>query len=139
MYSSLDQLKEQNQEISHLCDVLCVLVQQPSLGDNPFVQQLMTRFKEKVWIHLVFEDNTFYSSLMSSEDPKVREIAQSFHDSAKEIKHKFSNFIRQCCNKAEDASEYKAFSEESHEVFELIRARIAYENEHIFPLVESMQ
>jgi hemerythrin-like domain-containing protein len=134
MYSSLDQLKQQNQEISQLCDVLCVLVQEPSLSDNPFVQQLLTSFKEKVWIHLVFEDNNFYSALLCSDDEKTRETAQAFHDSAKEIKQRFSDFIRNCCNPSD--SDYKAFSEKSHEVFELIRQRIAYENEHIFPLVE---
>ena len=97
----------------------------------------MTRFKEKVWIHLVFEDNTFYSVLLNSDDEKVRETAKAFHDSAKDIKHRFSDFIRDCCNRSEP--EYKAFSEKSHEVFELIRQRIAYENEHIFPLVEKLQ
>ena len=137
MYSSLDQLKQQNQEISHLCDVLCVLVEHPSLSDNPFVKNLLTQFKEKVWIHLVFEDNNFYSALMCSDDESVRETAQAFHDSAKEIKQQFSEFIRNCCNSPD--SEYKAFSEKSHEVFELIRQRIAYENEHIFPLVEKCQ
>jgi len=137
MYSSLDELKEQNLEISQLCEVLCVLVEQPTLHDNPFVRELMTRFKEKVWIHLVFEDNNFYSALLNSDDEKVRESARSFHDSAKEIKHRFSDFIRKCCNTAD--SEYKAFSEESHAVFTLIRNRIAYENEHIFPLVEQLQ
>lgn len=139
MYSSLDQLKEQNQEISQLCDVLCVLVKEPSLNNNPFVQQLMTRFKEKVWIHLVFEDNNFYSTLLCSEDEKVRETAKAFHDSAKDIKRRFSEFIRLCCNTVETDSKYVAFSEQSHEVFALIRNRIAYENEHIFPLVEQMQ
>lgn len=138
MYSSLDQLKEQNQEISQLCDVLCVLVKEPSLSTNPFVQQLMTRFKEKVWIHLVFEDNNFYSTLLSSNDEKVRETARAFHDSSKDIKHRFSEFIRHCCNTSESDSHYNTFSEQSHEVFALIRNRIAYENEHIFPLVEKM-
>lgn len=138
MYSSLEQLKEQNQEISQLCDVLCVLVKEPSLNNNPFVQHLITRFKEKVWIHLVFEDNNFYSTLLSSEDEKVRETAKAFHDSAKEIKHRFSEFIRQCCSASESDAGYQAFSEKSHEVFDLIRNRIAYENEHIFPLVEKM-
>ena len=47
MYS-LDELKEQNKEISQLCDVLSVLMEQQSLHNNPFVCELMTRFKEKV-------------------------------------------------------------------------------------------
>ena len=134
MYSSLDELKEQNLEISQLCEVLYVLVEQPSLHDNPFVRELMTRFKEKVWVHLVFEDNTFYAALIRSDDEKACEIAKAFHESAKEIKHRFSDFVRRCCNTPE--SENETLSKESHEIFTLIRNRIAYENEVIFPLVE---
>jgi len=134
MYSSLDELKEQNLEISQLCEVLYVLVEQPSLHDNPFVRELMTRFKEKVWVHLVFEDNTFYAALIRSDDEKACEIAKAFHESAKEIKHRFSDFVRRCCNTPE--SENETLSKESHEIFTLIRNRIAYENEIIFPLVE---
>ena len=134
MYSSLDELKEQNLEISQLCEVLYVLVEQPSLHDNPFVRDLMTRFKEKVWVHLVFEDNTFYAALIRSDDEKACEIAKAFHESAKEIKHRFSDFVRRCCNTPE--SENETLSKESHEIFTLIRNRIAYENEIIFPLVE---
>ncbi|MCW8901757.1 MAG: hemerythrin domain-containing protein [Gammaproteobacteria bacterium] len=139
MYSTLDELKEQNLEISQLCEVLYVLVEQSSLHDNPFVRELMTRFKEKVWVHLVFEDNTFYSALLNSDDEKIRETVRAFHDSAKEIKHRFSSFVRRCCTAPETAPEYEALSKESHEIFTLIRDRIAYENEKMFPLIEKLQ
>ncbi|MCG6886662.1 MAG: hypothetical protein LJE74_05585, partial [Proteobacteria bacterium] len=62
MYT-LDELKNQNEEIARLCDVLSVLVEHRSMHNNPYVCELMSRFKEKVWMHLVFEDNTFYSEL----------------------------------------------------------------------------
>ena len=133
MYT-LDELKEQNQEISQLCDVLSVLKPQPSLHENPYVHELMSRFKEKVWVHLVFEDNTFYAALLHSGDEKVSSTAKAFHDSAKEIKHCFSTFVRHLAsspvaNSANDCSQ----------IFSLIKDRIAYENEVIFPLVEQLQ
>ena len=135
MYS-LDELKKQNQEISQLCDVLSVLMEQQSLHDNPFVTELMKRFKEKVWVHLVFEDNTIYAALLHTGDEKVSNTAKAFHDSAKEIKHRFSGFVRHWCSMPESADERKTLSKESGEIFELIRDRISYENEQIFPLVE---
>lgn len=135
MYS-LDELKEQNQEISQLCEVLSVLMEQQPLHDNPFVRELMTRFKEKVWVHLVFEDNTFYAALLQCDDEKVRGTAQAFHDSAKEIKHRFSAFVRHWCSSPVSESEHEMLSKESNEIFILIRDRIAYENEQIFPIVE---
>lgn len=138
MYS-LDELKQQNKEISQLCDVLCILMEQPSLHDNPFVCELMKRFKEKVWVHLVFEDNTIYAALIYTDDEKVGQIAKAFHDNAKEIKHRFSGYVRHWCSIPEPGSEREILRNESKEVFALIRNRISYENEKIFPLVEEQQ
>jgi len=138
MYS-LDELREQNKEISQLCDVLSVLMEQQSLHDNPFVCELMTRFKEKVWVHLVFEDNTIYAALLHTGDEKTSNIAKAFHDSAKEIKHRFSGFVRHWCSSPGSESEHEMLSKESREIFTLIRNRIAYENEQIFPLVAQQQ
>lgn len=138
MYS-LDELKEQNKEISQLCDVLSVLMEQQSLHDNPFVCELMTRFKEKVWVHLVFEDNTIYAALLHTGDEKVSNTAKAFHDSAKEIKHRFSGFVRHWCSLPGSSSEHEMLSNESRDIFTLIRERISYEEEKIFPLVEQQQ
>jgi len=136
MYS-LDELKNQNQEISQLCDVLSVLMEKESLHNNPFVCELMTRFKEKVWVHLVFEDNTIYATLLHSGDEKVSKTAKAFHASAKEIKHRFSGFVKHWCSLPGSDSEHQLLSNESKEIFGLIRERIAYENDQIFPLVEN--
>lgn len=135
MYS-LDELKEQNKEISQLCDVLSVLMEQQSLHNNPFVCELMTRFKEKVWVHLVFEDNTIYAALLHTGDEKISNTAKAFHDSAKEIKHRFSGFVRHWCSMPGSDSEHDMLSNESREIFALIRERIIYEEEKIFPLVK---
>jgi len=135
MYS-LDELKEQNKEISQLCDVLSVLMEQQSLHNNPFVCELMTRFKEKVWVHLVFEDNTIYAALLHTGDEKISNTAKAFHDSAKEIKHRFSGFVRHWCSMPGSDSEHDMLSNESREIFALIRERITYEEDKIFPLVK---
>ena len=138
MYT-LDELKNQNQEISQLCDVLSVLIEQSSLHNNPFVNELMKRFKEKVWVHLVFEDNTIYAALLHTGDDKTSNVAKAFHDSAKEIKHRFSGFVRHWCSMPESNQERESLKKESSEIFRLIRDRISYENEQIFPLVEKQK
>lgn len=138
MYS-LDELKEQNQEISQLCDVLSVLMEQQSLHDNPFVCELMKQFKEKVWMHLVFEDNTIYAALLHNKDKKISDIAKAFHNSAKEIKHRFSGFVRHGCSLPVTGEEHEELSKESREIFMMIRDRITYENEQIFPLVDKQK
>jgi hemerythrin-like domain-containing protein len=134
MYS-LDELKTQNQDISDLCAVLSVLVEQPSLHNNPYVCELMSRFKEKVWIHLVFEDNTIYSALSQHDNTAVSDIARDFHDSARKIKKRFSSYVRRWCNPAVEQSEHEELVTESREIFQLISDRVKFENEKIFPLV----
>jgi len=135
MYS-LDELKQQNQDIKNLCNVLSVLIENKSLHDNPYVCKLMSRFKEKVWMHLVFEDNTVYAELLRHENKSVSDIAQKFHDSARVIKKRFSGYVRHWCNPAVTDAEHQALLEESREIFNLIRERVNYENEQMFPLIE---
>lgn len=135
MYS-LDDLKKQNQEISDLCDVLSVIMTHQSLHKNPYVRELMARFKEKVWVHLVFEDNTFYTALLHSHDENVINTARAFHESAKEIKHCFSTFVRHWNTIPDASSDHDVLSKECGAIFSLIKERIAYEEEKIFPLVE---
>ena len=134
MYS-LDELKVQNQEISDLCAVLSVLVEQQSLHNNPFVCELMARFKEKVWLHLVFEDNTIYSALSRHDNSTVSEVAKDFHDSARQIKKRFSTYIRRWCNSSIGESEHDELVAESREIFQMINDRVEFENEKMFPLV----
>jgi len=135
MYS-LDELKQQNQDIKNLCNVLSVLIEDKSLHDNPYVCELMARFKEKVWMHLVFEDNTVYVELLRHENESVSDIAGKFHDSAKVIKKRFSGYVRNWCNSAVSDAEHEALLVESREIFNLIRERVNYENEQMFPLIE---
>ena len=136
MYS-LDELKKQNQDIQELCDVLSLLVEKPALHDNPYVCELMQRFKEKVWMHLVFEDNTIYAALVEHNDQAVSDMAKKFHDSAREIKHRFSNYVKHWCKPAKSDAEHLSFLDESRDIFQLIQDRVEFENTHRFPLIEN--
>ncbi len=135
MYS-LDELKKQNGDIAELCDVLSVLLEKKSLYNNTYVCELMARFKEKVWIHLVFEDNTIYAELARHSDEHISTTAREFHDSAREIRRRFSRYVKRWCKTEIDDAEHAALLQESSELFSLVRARIEYENTHIFPLIE---
>jgi hemerythrin-like domain-containing protein len=135
MYT-LDDLKKQNQEISDLIDVLEALVKDNSLISNPFVCELATRFNEKVWMHLVFEDKTIYSELCRHHNPDVASIAKSFHDSSRKIKKLFSGYVKLWCHTSTKDGSHDAFIEESNKIFGLIRERIQFESKEIFPIVE---
>ena len=135
MYS-VDELKKQNEDIAELCDVLSVLIAHRSLHNNSYVCELMARFREKVWMHLVFEDNTIYAELTRHNDKSISDTARGFHDSAKEIRKCFSHYVRHWCRPAIDDDDHDAMLKESNELFRLVKERIDYENVHMFPLIE---
>jgi len=138
MYT-LDELKKQNGEIIELCDVLCVLLKEPSLYNNTYAIELMNQFKEKVWMHLVFEDNTIYYELTKHPDDEVSRVVEEFHQSGREIKKQFSNFIRNWKKHVESGEEHESIHNECRDIFTLIRERVRYENENMFPLVKRLQ
>ncbi|MCW8933379.1 MAG: hemerythrin domain-containing protein [Gammaproteobacteria bacterium] len=136
MYS-LSELKKQNQEISDLIEVLRVLISNEKLVNNPFVCGLVSRFNEKVWMHLVFEDNSLYSELAKNHNPDISDIAQRFHDSAKEIKKEFSCYVKLWCKTSGVDHDQQAFCGNSLDMLDKIQQRIEFESNKIFPLVES--
>jgi hypothetical protein len=138
MYT-LEDLQQQNEEISALCDVLAVLVEHPELRANVFVCELLMRFREKVWMHLVFEDNPIYSELARHPDQAFSDVAKSFHDSAKATRKRFAHYIKHACEHADSELNAEQYLSESRAIIGLIRERLAYETEQVFPLVHAHQ
>jgi hemerythrin-like domain-containing protein len=132
MYT-LTELKKQNKEISDLINVLSVLIEQPSLRDNPFVCELLSRFNEKVWMHLVFEENAIYSELSKHHNPDINGIARQFHDSAKLVRKNFTQYVKLWCH---SSANQEQLITESKNIFQLIQGRISYETDEMFPLAE---
>jgi len=134
MYS-LAELKKQNKEISDLIEVIEVLTLNKKLLANPLVCDLVCRFNEKVWLHLVFEDKSIYAELARHHNPQISEIAQDFHASAKSIKKEFSTYVKQWCQ-ASGADHHQAFCDSTPHIFKKIKQRIKFETDNIFPLIE---
>lgn len=136
MYT-LSELKKQNQEISDLIEVLSALVKDGKLMNNPFVCDLVSRFNEKVWMHLVFEDNSLYTELAKHHNPDISEIANQFHDSAKAIKKEFSAYMKLWCKVSGADHHQQAFCDQTTGMLEKVKDRIKFETEQMFPLVEA--
>lgn len=136
MYT-LAELKKQNQEISDLANVLDVLITDKQLINNPFVCELVSRFNEKVWMHLVFEENSLYCELASHQDPHISKLAEDLHTTTRAIKKDFSDYLKLWC-KSSGADHYQqAFCRQTPEILNKVRQRIQFETEKIFPLIEA--
>jgi succinate dehydrogenase flavin-adding protein (antitoxin of CptAB toxin-antitoxin module) len=138
MYS-LEELERQNRDIANLCHILLVLVQEPKLRGNPYVCDLVSRFYDKVWMHLMFEDKSLYTDLLNSQDHSVVEQVTAFHESAKALKKRFGSHIKQWCHIDANEQEHIAFKSEMTDVIGAIMERVAAENEQMIPLVREQQ
>jgi hypothetical protein len=138
MYS-LDELKQQNKEIADLCQVLSVLVEKPELRKNVVVCELVSRFTDKVWLHLVFEDKALYADLLAQRDADVAATAERFRASAHALKKRFADYQKQWCITDPDATDHEAFVRESRDILQRILDRVRVENEQIFPLLDNTQ
>ena len=137
MYT-LEELVEQNRDIKQLCEVLGVLMPNTALHDNEYVIDLMNLFREKVWMHLVFEDKTVYAELARHSDDEIKQIAHDFHQSARGTKKDFAEFMRRWQHR-EDAPHDNTLCEQCGAMFQQILERVEYENKKMFPLVEEHQ
>ena len=139
MYS-VEELQQQNRDIANLCQVLKVVVENPQLRGNPYACDLLSKFFDKVWMHLVFEDKSLYSDLLLHHDDEVVKVATAFHDSARELKKSFRKHVRQWCNVAPlKEGEKDTFQDEMLIAIEDVMQRIRSENEVIIPLVKRLQ
>jgi len=127
MYT-LDELKKQNMEISDLINILQILTKEKSLINNPFVCELVERFNEKVWMHLVFEDNSLYSELAKHHNPDISKLAESFHTTTKAVRKEFSDYVKLWCKASGADHHQQAFCEQTPEILNKVRQRIKFED-----------
>jgi len=137
MYT-LDELYEQNRDIAQLCEVLSVLTTNPELHNNSYVIELMNIFRDKVWVHLVFEDKTVYAELARHDDETISDLAKEFHRSAIDTRKVFTQFMRDWQHR-ELGHDKKPLSLQCREIFEQILERTVFENEKMLPMIEEHQ
>ena len=137
MYT-LDELIEQNKDIAQLCQILSVLMPNTDLHDNDYVIELMELFKDKVWMHLVFEDKTVYAELARHEDEDISNIAREFHQTARDTKKDFTRFMRNWQHHQKKGDK-KPLCQQCETIFKQILERTEFENKKMFPLVEKHQ
>jgi hypothetical protein len=103
------------------------------------VCDLVSRFKEKVWLHLVFEDKALYADLLAQRDTGAAATAERYRVGAHSLKKQFADYQKHWCITDPDATDHEAFVRESREIFRRILDRVRVENEEIFPLLENVQ
>ena len=130
---TLKQLKQQNTEISELCEVLQVLLVDNSVCDTHIARELFQRFTGKVKDHLSLEDNALYAKMLVHGDTKVNSLTTRYLSNSRELQRIFLDYEKQWGKEGISVSGNDAFIRETHGIFSMIRDRIAAESDEFFP------
>lgn len=135
------EFSKENQEIVHLSAILSILVDNGDLRDNPVFCDLLSRFRDRIWAHLVHEDKAVYAELLNHSDRAVNEVADQFINNTHSLKKILSTYLKRWCHApgaiAADSETKDVFLEETREIFRLVDERIHLENTKLFPIILS--
>lgn len=137
---SFTDLHAQNHRILALSNVLGTLIQDRGMCDNEVTEELFFRYVDEVKIHLDIEDKHLYKDLLTHSDQSVNNTARQFLSGSAEIKRIFEKYVRRWCVKQKvKFADHAGFVRETHEMFELVQARIIDETEQLYPLVRKLK
>ena len=133
------EFSQENQEIVHLSAILRILVANGDLRDNPVFCDLLSRFRDRIWAHLVHEDKAVYAELLNHPDRSVNEVADQFINNTHSLKKILSTYLKRWCHTpgsiAGGRESNDTFLQETQEIFRLVDERISLENTKLFPII----
>jgi len=131
----VNEFREENQEISNLCDVLCTLLGNEKVVTNPIVCELFERFHKQLSAHLEHEDRSAYGDLLRHHGDAATKLASEFLENTHELKKIVKRHNKKWCNGSEE-KDIPAFIKETNELFKLVDQRLGLEENKLFPILE---
>lgn len=136
---NVKEFHKENQEILQLCSVLNILVDKGDLRDNPVFCDLLSRFRDKIWAHLMHEDKAVYAELLNHNDKSVNKVANQFINNTHSLKKILATYLKRWCHMPGSIStaeeDNDSFLAETREIFRLVDERIHLENTKLFPII----
>lgn len=135
---NIEELKQENQRIHELTQVLDNLIDDENLRKNPVFCELMERFNNSVEEHLTHEDREVYSSLLNHDDHHIHDMATQFMSNTLELKRVMKDFVKNWCKAKPGKGSHGEFANTTREIFHLVGRRIELENSKLFPTISGM-
>ncbi|MDH5613219.1 MAG: hemerythrin domain-containing protein [Gammaproteobacteria bacterium] len=130
----VEELRNENDEIKDLSNVLSNLVSDPSLRTNTVFCELLQRFRDKLDIHLKHEARSIYPELLNHDDKKIKKIAKDFLSNTHELERILSKYVKRWCHHI-TTENHEEFESETMQVFRLVNERIQMEETYLFSIV----
>ncbi|RNE90387.1 hemerythrin domain-containing protein [Marichromatium sp. AB31] len=137
---TLDTYRDSHAELRQMIDDLRALLAPELLRIRPNARtahQLLCDFGQRVRAHLAEEDRSLYPGLLIHEDPRAKSIAWGFISGEKPLRQAFSAYHKRWLKDC-DFEFCETFLAQTHEILEMVSARIDREEQVLLPkLVEA--
>ena len=130
----IEELRNENDEIKDLSDVLSCLISKQSLRTNTVFCELLQRFQTKLDSHLKHEARSIYPELLSHDDKNIKQVAKDFLANTHELERILSKYVKRWCNHI-NTENHEEFENETMVVFRLVNDRIEMEEAHLFSVL----
>jgi hemerythrin-like domain-containing protein len=132
-------LRRQHDDALAMTDRLLDLVDRhdPRKPVYPILLQL-NRLIGLLRVHLAYEDVELYPSMMASADLHVARTAQAYVKEMGGLAADLESFARHWTCSASIVSNFLEFCEGMYDLLLALAVRIERENEHLYPLVETL-
>ena len=133
----VNEFREENVEITQLCQVLAALLADDKLVTNPIVCELFDRFRDKVAAHLLHEDRAAYGELLRNRGKESGALASAFLENTHELKKLIAKYNKKWCRGIRPTDETaKQFQQQTTDIFQLVNQRLNMEENKLFPMLE---
>lgn len=137
---SFTELNNQNDSITELSNVLCLLIDERAIWDTRVVSNLFFSYVDKVKEHLDVEERELYQQLLVHSDQRIRQTANKFLSGSGEIKRVFGQYLRRWSrSRGLRINDHDQFARDTREMLQLVLRRIEDEVEHLYPAVREVQ
>lgn len=137
----LNNLHEQNHELSEIARVLPFLAQNRALCDTATASRLFFGAAQKVEMHLKEVDQPV-KQLFTDQDERVRNLARKLSADSKLLQFNVNSYVKRWSDARGmrlRIREHEAFLTETQGLFELLLDRIQRETELLFPLLRELE
>lgn len=130
----VEELRNENDEIKDLSDVLSNLVSDQSLRTNTIFCELLQRFRDKLDDHLKHEARSIYPNLLNHDNNKIKQVARDFLSNTHELERILSKYVKRWCHHI-TTENHEEFEKETMQMFRLVNERIQMEETHLFSIL----
>lgn len=129
-------LERQHQDHLELISKITIHKSEEEVRDNAgHISLLLSQLAGKLKVHAIVEDQFLYPALKNHANPKVKTMAQAFHNEMGGLAKIFEEFKNDFMTPKEISNHPGDFLVQSQKVLIALSNRIAKENKELYPLL----